>query len=64
MDAKKAEMVLAMMRHEYSGYPISQVRSEYERRIFAKDFTLFDNVATGGEMWVLFELLIAERRQK
>ena len=64
MDAEQAQMVLAMMRHEYSRYPISQLRSEYERRVFAKDLNLFNNILTEGETWALFELLIAERSKK
>jgi len=61
MDAEKMQTILAMMRHEYSLYSVSQLRAACNRRKFIQDFTLFGNVLTESEMTELFDLLIKER---
>lgn len=61
MNAEQIQVVLAMMRHEYSDYPVSHLKSEKERKIFAGDHVLCGYVLTKSEMVKLFDKLIKER---
>jgi len=61
MTNEKKQIVLAIMRVEYSHKSVEQIRREYARKLLVKELHMFGHVVTKSEITDLFEELVAER---
>lgn len=58
MNADTRQKIFAMARHEFSDHSVEWLKSEYKRKLLLKEFHIFGQTLTSGEMLVLFETLI------
>lgn len=61
MDADKRDIILAVMRHEFSKHSTSALKAEFERRKTLEEYSFDIYILSKTEMIELFELLIKER---
>ena len=63
MTNDKKQLLLAIMRVEYSNESVDYIKHEYIRKILVREMNMFGQVVTKSEITELFEMLIAERGQ-
>jgi len=63
MTNEKKQIVLGIMRVEYSDRPVEKIMHEKNRKTLIGGTNLFGYIVTKSEITELFEMLIAERGQ-
>lgn len=62
MTPDERQNILAMARHEFSDYSVVRLKEEYKRKLLLGELNMFDYVLTKGELLVLFEVLIKDKK--